>query len=176
MTHNGTRRTARREQGAERRITLALSVCVALAIVLAVVAMGEPLLVSRIVLFVFAITAGVAPFALLAAGRKRDTRERAQKADATARRQDQTRREIRRMVTANVETLRARLAANDDAEARREAIRQFAGEDILPNVSHAISATERDLWVQEIEAMADVLIGDAPQLMLDFVEPEQKSA
>jgi len=176
MTHNGTRPTPRRESDVQRRIVLALSACLALAVALAVVGLREPLLVSRIVLFVFALIASVAPFALLAAGRRRDMKERAQKADAAAKRQAQTRREIRRMVTANVETLRARLAANDDAEARRSAIRQFAAEDILPNASHAIAATERDLWMQEIEALADVLIGHAPQLMLDFVEPEQKSA
>lgn len=121
----------------------------------------EPFLVSRVVMFILAAVTVVAPFVFLAVGRKRDEKEKALNADAQEKRQGQTRREIYRMMKAEVETLRLRVGANDDAEARRKAVAQYVNEEILPQVSHAIIASERAMWLQEAQVHAQALL-DAP--------------
>lgn len=134
---------------------------VAAALVLVVMGAQQPFLVSRIVAFVLAAIICVAPFVFLAVGRKRDEKEQALNADAQEKRQGQTRREILRMMKADVETLRLRVGANDDPEARRKAVTQYVNEEILPQVSHAIIASERSMWLQEAQVHAQTLL-DAP--------------
>jgi len=134
---------------------------IVLGLVLVFVGAREPFLVSQILLYVLAAIVSVAPFVLLAVARRRDERERALNADAQAKRQEQTRREIRRMIRADVQTLRLRVGANDDAEARRKAVARYVEHEILPQVSHAIIASERAMWLQEAQLQAQSLL-DAP--------------
>jgi Restriction endonuclease len=142
------------------------------ALVLAAVGLREPFMVSRVLMFVLAAIVCAAPFVFLALGKKRDAREAEVNADNAAKRQEQTRRELRRMMKSQVEALRMRVAANDDPEARRVAIAQFAAEELLPNVSHGILASERPLWLQEVQGYAETLLGraaPAPQLELTLM-------
>lgn len=129
---------------------------------LIIIGAREPFLVSQILLYVLAAVVSAAPFVFLAVARQRDEKERAFNADAQERRQNQTRREIRRMMKADVETLRLRTGANDDAEARRKAIARYVEEEILPQVSHAIIASERPMWLQEAQVQAQALLETPP--------------
>jgi len=158
MNQNGTRQAVAKAIG---QIDMMQAGFIAVALVLVAVGSQEPFLVSRVVLFVLAVIVCVAPFVFLAVGRKRDEKEQAFNADAQAKRQEQTRREIRRMMKADVETLRLRVGANDDAEARRKAVAQYANEEILPQVSHSIIGSERAMWLQEAQVHAQALL-DAP--------------
>lgn len=135
---------------------------VAIGLVLILFGAREPFLVSQVLLYVLAAIVSVGPFVFVAIARKRDEKERELNADAQAKRQDQTRREIRRTMKADVETLRLRVAANDDAEARRSAVNRYVEQEILPQVSHAIIASERAMWLQEAHVIAQSLLDQPP--------------
>lgn len=171
---SGMKRVSSRKVEPPSKTNLVQMGFVLAALVLAAIGMREPFILSRIVMFVLAAIVCAAPFIFLALGRKRDAREAEVNADNAAKRQEQTRRELRRMMKAQVEAIRMRVAANDDPEARRAAIAQFATEELLPNVSHGVIASERPLWLQEIYAYSETLLGKPaaqPQLELTLVAP-----
>lgn len=159
---SGMKRVSSRKAEPPSKTSLVQMGFVLAALVLAAIGMREPFILSRIVMFVLAAIVCAAPFIFLALGRKRDAREAEVNADNAAKRQEQTRRELRRMMKAQVEAIRMRVAANDDPEARRAAIAQFATEELLPNVSHGVIASERPLWLQEIYGYAETLLARAP--------------
>lgn len=159
---SGMKRVSSRKAEPPSKTSLVQMGFVLAALVLAVVGMREPFILSRIVMFVLAAIVCAAPFVFLALGRKRDAKEAEINADNAAKRQEQTRRELRRMMKAQVEAIRMRVAANDDPEARRAAIAQFAAEELLPNVSHGVIASERPLWLQEIYGYAETLLARTP--------------
>jgi hypothetical protein len=145
------------------RLTLAAFVMVAIGLV--ATGLFEPSLVMRSILFLLAAVVGGGPFLLRAATRKRDARDAQLNADAQAKRQGQTRRELRRMLRNKIDMLSARMPANDDADARRAEITRFAAEELLPHISHALIASERPLWLQEVYAYAETLLAaSAPQV------------
>lgn len=159
---SGMKRVSSRKVEPPSKTNLVQMGFVLVALVLAAVGMREPFILSRIVMFVLAAIVCAAPFVFLALGKRRDAREAEVNADNAAKRQEQTRREIRRMMKAQVEAIRMRVAANDDPEARRAAIAQFATEELLPNVSHGIIGSERPLWLQEIYGYAETLLARTP--------------
>lgn len=159
---SGMKRVSSRKVEPPSKTSLVQMGFVLAALVLAAVGMREPFILSRIVMFVLAAIVCAAPFVFLALGRKRDAKEAEINADNAAKRQEQTRRELRRMMKSQVEALRMRVAANDDPEARRAAVAQFAAEELLPNVSHGVIASERPLWLQEIYGYAETLLARTP--------------
>ncbi|KAF0176693.1 MAG: hypothetical protein FD124_903 [Alphaproteobacteria bacterium] len=157
MIQNETVRGRRSPVAGPTRFNLTVAGCLALAAALAFASMREPLFTSRIALFVLAALSAGAPFLFLAISRARERRERIASETARAKRQDQTRREIRRTVEANLSQLNEHRAANDDALAWRNAVARFAAATIFPNVSHEIPASEREMWVMEILVFAEAL-------------------
>lgn len=159
MNQNDTKRGL---AGVIARIDPIRTGAVTLGLALVFVGAREPFLVSQILLYTLAVIVSVGPFIFLAVGRKRDEKERVLNADAQEKRQGQTRREIRRMMKADVETLRLRVGANDDVEARRKAVARYVEEEILPQVSHAIIGSERAMWLQESQLHAQELLDTPP--------------